>query len=143
MRNTRIRQLARIVAAAACTLGGGAAVALASAPSPTLGSHLGGATKGFGQVKPKTVSLGGDPTGIVTKLSWKSWGSPSAVGTGKGYYTPPGKPTADSVSVKVTLKASSLGSCKGHEAYKRIGFTYHYRGKSHAGASYGVCGHLS
>lgn len=128
--------------AAVCALGGGSAAALAASSRPTLGSHLGGATKGFGQVKPKTVELGGDPTGDVTKLTWKSWGTAVAVGTGRGYYPPPGKPVADAVSVPVTLKASSLGTCKGHKAYTRLSFTFHYKGKAIKGSVWGICGHL-
>jgi hypothetical protein len=143
MSNIRSGHMAGVLAAAVCALGGGAGGALASSPSPTLGSHLGGATVGFGKVKPKAVSLGGDPTGDVTKLRWKSWGTPAAVGTGKGFYVPAGKPTADAVIARVTLTASSLGTCEGHKAYKRVAFTYHYKGKSYAGASYGICGHLS
>jgi hypothetical protein len=129
--------------AAACALGGGTAGALAAAGTPTLGSHLGVPTKGFGQVKPKTVSLGGDPTGMASKLSWKSWGGAVAVGTGSGYYVPAGKPTADAVVATVTLTASSLGTCRGHKAYKRVRFSFEYKGKSHPGSSYGICGHLS
>lgn len=128
--------------AAACLLGGGAAAAVA-ASTPTLGSHLGVPYQGFGQVKPKTVSLGGDPTGTVTKLTWRSWGAATAVGTGSGYYDPAGLRTAHAVAVTVTLTASSLGTCSGHPAYKRFSFTFLYKGKSHRGSSYGICGRLS
>jgi hypothetical protein len=138
-----VRRSAVMLAVAACAVGGGSAAALAASAAPTLGSHIGVPTKGFGQVKPKTVSLGGDPTGTVTKLSWKSWGKPVAVGTGSGFYVPQGQPTADAVMATVKLKASSLGTCKGHNAYKRISFTFEYKGKSHPGSSFGICGHLS
>ncbi len=128
-------------AAAVCTLCGGTAAALA-ATTPTLGSHLGGGAKGFGLVKPKTVYLGGDPTGDVTKLTWKSWGSAVALGTGRGFYPPPGKPVADAVKVPVTLKASSLGTYKRHKAYRRLSFTFHYKGKAIKGSAWGICGQL-
>jgi hypothetical protein len=128
--------------AVACALGL-SATAIAASSTPTLGSNLGQPTKGFGQVRPKTVSLGGDPTGTVTKLSWKAWGKAHAVGTGTGFYDPPGQPTVDSVRTTVTLTASSLGTCQGHRAYKRISFKFEYQGASHAGSSYGICGHLN
>jgi hypothetical protein len=116
---------------------------LAASSTPTLGSHLGGAMKGFGVVKPKTVFLGGDPTGLVTKLTWKSWGSLVTLGTGTGYYPPPGKPVAAAVKVPVTLDASELGTCKGHKAYRRLSFTFHYKGKAIKGSVWGICGHLT
>jgi hypothetical protein len=128
---------------AACALGGASAAAVAVSSTPTLGTHLGGATKGFGLVKPKTVFLGGDPTGLVTKLTWNSWGSPVTVGTGTGYYPPPGNPVVAAVKVRVTLDASKLGTCKGHKAYKRLSFTFHYKGKAIKGSVWGICGHLT
>jgi hypothetical protein len=137
------RRSVLVLVAATCALGGGSAAALAASTAPTLGSHLGMPRKGFGQVKPKTVSLGGDPTGTVTKLSWKSWGKSVAVGTGSGYYVPQGQPTAGAVKATVKLKASSLGTCKGHRAYKRLSFTFLYKGKLHPGSSFGICGQLS
>jgi hypothetical protein len=142
MANISGRRSAVAAIVAACALGGGSAAAAASS-APTLGSHLGAPTKGFGVVKPRTVSLGGDPTGTVTKLNWKSWGKSVAVGTGSGFYVPEGQPTAGAVKATVMLKASSLGTCKGHKAYKRLSFTFEYNGESHPGASYGICGHLS
>ena len=128
---------------AACALGGGSAAAVAASSTPTLGSHLGGKTKGFGQVQPRTVFLGGDPTGLVAQLIWKSWGKPVTVGTGTGYYPPPGKPVAAAVRVTITLTASSLGACKGHQAYKRLSFTFLYKGKAIKGSVWGMCGHLT
>ena len=127
--------------ATACALGMSAA-ALAAGSVPTLGNHITGTT-GFGQVKPATVELGGDPTGDVMKLTWKSWGATSATGSGTGFYPPPGKPVAESVQVPVTLTASDLGTCKGHRAYERLSFTFHYKGKAIKGSAWGICGHLS
>jgi hypothetical protein len=114
---------------------------LGTTPSaPVLGSakaFMGG--KGFGSVKPKTVFLGGDPTGLFTKVTWKRWGHSKATGTGKGYYPPPGKPVAESVVVPVTLVASSLGTCHGHLAYRRLGLTFEYKGHEHPGSKENIC----
>jgi hypothetical protein len=132
-----------VAGVATLMLAGGASGALASTATPTLGSNLGVPTQGFGKVKPPTVSLGGDPTGLAIKLSWKSWGAATAVGSGMGYYPPPGKPTADSVKVPVTLDASELGTCKGKPAYKRLAFSFHYKGKSIKGSVLGICGKLT
>jgi hypothetical protein len=116
-----------------------AALAIASA-TPVLGS----ATKfqngeGFGKVKPKTVFLGGDPTGMFKKVTWKHWGSATATGTGTGFYPPPGKPVAESVKVPAKLVASSLGTCHGHEAYRKIRFYFTYKGHTKPGAKYNIC----
>ena len=82
-------------------------------------------------------------TGLVARLSWKSWGKPVSLGTGTGYHPSPGKPVAAAVRVPVTLTASSLGVSKGHKAYKRLSFTFHYKGKAIKGSVWGICGHLT
>jgi len=132
-----------IAGVVALVLAGGATGALAASATPTLGSDLGVPTQGFGTVKPARVFLGGDPTGLVTKLTWKSWGSATAVGSGTGYYPPPDKPTAESVKVPVTLDASELGTCKGKHTYKRLAFIFHYKGKAMKGSVLGICGKLT
>jgi len=132
-----------IAGVVALLLAGGTSGAVAATATPTLGSDLGVPTQGFGKVKPPTVSLGGDPTGLAMKLAWKSWGAGTAVGSGTGYYPPPGKPTADSVKVPVTLDATELGTCKGKPAYKRLAFIFHYKGKSIKGSILGICGKLT
>jgi hypothetical protein len=143
MANTSGRRSVVTAVLAACLLGAGSAAAVAASSTPTLGSRLGRDTKGFGQAEPRTVFLGGDPTGLVAKLIWKSWGEPVTLGTGTGYYPPPGKPVAAAVKVPVTLTASSLGACKGHKAYKRLSFTFHYHGKAIKGSVWGICGQLT
>lgn len=135
---TRVRVVAVVAvmsAALAC-----AALAVAASSAPVLGSasaFMGG--QGFGKVKPKTVFLGGDPTGLFKKLSWKDWGSSTATGTGSGFYPPPGKPTVDSVKVPVTLIASSLGKCHGHEAYRKLAVYFTYKGHKKTGSKLGIC----
>lgn len=119
------------------------AVGLASPASPTLGSrHVAATAVGFGAVKPRTVSLGGDPTGDFAKISWQGWGGSRTVGYGRGYYSPPGKPVADAISVPVALHASSLGTCKGHRAYRRLSISFKYHQHYVAGAVLGICGKL-
>jgi len=132
-----------VAVVAACALGGGSAAAVAASSTPTLGSHLGAPTQGFGQVRPRTVFLGGDPTGLVKNVTWKAWGKPVTVGTGTGYYPPPGKPVAAAVKVPVTLTASKLGTCTGRKAYKRLSFIFHYKGNAIQGSVWGICGRLT
>jgi hypothetical protein len=114
---------------------------MATTTQPVLGTTSFGAPAavGFGLVKPKTVFLGGDPTGDFTHLSWKSWGNAKATGHGTGFYDPPGKPVAASVKAKVTLTASSLGECQGTLAYRRLAVSFLYHGHSHAGTKLNLC----
>ncbi len=63
--------------------------------TPVLGSathniyaHAG---HGFGQVRPATVFLGGDPTGMLDQITWSAWGGAEATGTGTSYWVGPGQ----------------------------------------------------
>jgi hypothetical protein len=48
-------------------------------------------SRGFGEVRPATVFNGGDPTGLVTGITWSSWGGSTATGTGTSDYVGPGQ----------------------------------------------------
>ena len=75
------------------------------AATPVLGRPTGvfahGA--GFGQVKPAKIFNGGDPTGLLTHITWKSWGGPDAVGTGKTDYVGPGQSVATGKEEQATV----------------------------------------
>ena len=58
------------------------APAAAHAAGPTLGIPGPPNSEGFGEISPDTVFLGGDPTGLVTKVHWQGWGRSTAIGTG-------------------------------------------------------------
>lgn len=91
----------------------------AGAPVPVLGQAR-GVTRGYGSARPRVLDNGGDPTGILTNVSWRSWGGREAVGTGTGYYDPPGKPIAESVSERATVVAFDLGNCGGRSTYQAV-----------------------
>ena len=81
---------------AASTTTTGASTTTSTAPSgaaPTLGvaGTFGAAAVGFGQVRPTEISLGGDPTGIISGITWQSWGASQATGTGTSTYVAPGQ----------------------------------------------------
>lgn len=86
--------------------------------------------KGWGTSRPHEIFNGGDPSGYVKKIHWRSWGGPTAIGFGLnplfkpsgGYYRRLGK---------VELKAEDIGPCHGHRAYRglRIRFPRHPGGK--------------
>lgn len=76
---------------------------------------------GFGTVKPRKIFNGGDPSGLVSNITWSHWGSATTTGFGRtsifrpqgGYY--PGL-------VRSELRASRLGRCTAHGplAYTRL-----------------------
>lgn len=77
--------------------------------------------RGWGQPHPGEIFNGGDPSGLVTQITWSSWGDSVAHGTGKnaifrpqgGYY---GK------LVTIQLAAYDLGHCSPHGplAYRKL-----------------------
>jgi hypothetical protein len=81
-------------------------------PVPLLGSSIFYAphSKGFGTPHPTGISNGGDPSGIVTSITWKSWGGALAIGDGMSYiFRPNGGYYAR--PVRIELRAQHLGSC--------------------------------
>ncbi|HTD49666.1 MAG TPA: hypothetical protein VK771_03645, partial [Acidimicrobiia bacterium] len=59
--------------------------------------------KGFGQVRPSEIDNGGDPTGLVTQIVWKSWGGAQATGTGRSDYVASGQTVAQGTEQPVTV----------------------------------------
>ena len=88
-------------------------------PLPVLGRPAGYFAHGigYGQVRPPEVNNGGDPTGVVSHITWKSWGGAQATGSGTSDYVAPGQPVASGTAEPVTIVAFDLGSCGG----RRIG----------------------
>jgi hypothetical protein len=101
----------------------------ASATSaPTLGLHQ-KFTEGFGRVRPRVVSYGGDPTSLVAKVHWNSWGGARAVGHGEADWVWPGWCVAcGSVNLPATVVAFGLRSCGGHPAYSHVEWYFPSRG---------------
>ena len=78
--------------------------------------------KGFGVVKPRTVYLGGDPTGNVASITWHNWGSGRAVGFGQGWC--PGRSVASGHPCRVPLHVYGLGTCHGLRSYRNLSFYF-------------------
>jgi hypothetical protein len=97
-------------------------------------------TKGYGSVRPGTLNNGGDPTGIVTSVSWKSWGGSRAMGTGTAYYDPSGVPVSRATKERATVVAFDLGTCNGVYMYQAIEWYFPESGGSFNPANYlNVC----
>jgi hypothetical protein len=82
---------------------------------PTLGQAVGDFFdgQGFGQVRPTRFFNGGDPTGLVTAVTWNSWGGPTAVGTGTGYWEGAG-------TQPVKIEAFDRETCQGKPMYGAV-----------------------
>jgi hypothetical protein len=89
---------------------------------PTLGLLTGTFAhgSGFGKVMPKTVFNGGDPTGLVTSITWHDWGQRQATGTGRGLWVGPGQAVAQGTIEPVRIVAFDLGTCNGRYMYAAV-----------------------
>lgn len=112
---------------------------LAIASTPVLGSPTAFRPSGvgFGKVMPRGVFLGGDPTGEVSRLSWRHWGSSTAVGFGQGWC--PGKDVASGHPCLASLHVSNLGACHGRNAYRLMTFYFRPNGRWIVGARWNAC----
>jgi hypothetical protein len=98
-------------------------MALAAGVRPVLGwTHALPNGRGFGTVAPRTVYLGGDPTGYVSKVRWNRWGTGKTVGYGQGWC--PGQSVASGHYCTGSLHASDLATCHGHLAYGIMAFYF-------------------
>jgi hypothetical protein len=77
--------------------------------------------RGFGTSKPRAIFNGGVPSGLVTSIRWRSWGSVRALGVGKtAIYRPGGGYYARKATIE--LRASRRGRCADSDqpAYRRL-----------------------
>jgi hypothetical protein len=101
-------------------------------PVPTLGLLTGNFVhgSGFGQVKPKEVFNGGDPTGLVTSITWRGWGGAQAVGTGRSDYVGPNQAVAAGTLESVRIVAFDLGTCHGRYMYAAVEWYFPQHGQA-------------
>jgi hypothetical protein len=104
----------------------------APAGPPTLGQAAGVLAhgRGFGQVRPPEIFNGGDPTGLVTKITWQSWGGATATGTGTSTYVGPGQSVAAGTQQRATVVAFQLGTCQGKLMYRAVEWFFPQHGQS-------------
>ncbi len=106
-----------------------------AASVPTLGvaSAWGSSAVGFGQSRPAEISLGGDPTGILTGITWQSWGGATATGSGTSTYVGPNQTVAQGTQETATVVASDLGACGGgRPAYQQVKWYFPMQGETRA-----------
>jgi hypothetical protein len=104
----------------------------ATAPAPTLGQLAGvfAQGQGFGQVEPSKIFNGGDPTGLVTHITWQSWGSRRAIGSGTAEYVGPNQSVATGKPKPATVVAFHLGTCDGKLVYQAVEWYFPGEGQS-------------
>ena len=114
----------------------------APAVAPTLGQLAGVFANGigFGQIRPPEVYNGGDPTGLVNKITWQSWGGATATGTGTSTYVSANQPVAAGTPQSVTIVAFQLGTCGGKLMYQAVEWYFPQHGQAFSSTHYeNVC----
>jgi len=109
---------------------------------PTLGlAWPGGGSRGYGEVRPTVIDNGGDPTGLVTDITWDAWGGPTATGHGTTTRVPRQGPVAQGQQERATVVAYQLGACGGHPAYRAVQHFFPRHGESfdQAADTYNAC----
>jgi len=119
-----------LVAGTSTTVAGGAGSESGSSPVLGVASAFGPSAVGFGQVRPVEISLGGDPTGLVTGIFWQSWGGSEATGSGASTYVAPGQSVAQGTQETATVIASDLGTCGGKPAYQQVKWYFPSQGET-------------
>jgi hypothetical protein len=101
-------------------------------PTATLGQLVGNFFdgRGFGQVRPSVVFNGGDPTGYVGDVVWKSWGASTAVGTGVSDWVGPDQAVYQGTQEPVVLVAFHLGTCDGKVMYQALEWFFPEHGET-------------
>jgi hypothetical protein len=95
---------------------------------------------GFGQARPAEIFNGGDPTGLVNKITWQSWGGTTATGTGTSTYVAGNQPVADGTQQSATVVAFNLGTCAGKLMYQAVEWYFPQHGQSFSSSHYeNVC----
>jgi hypothetical protein len=80
--------------------------------------------KGFGEVRPAKIFFGGDPTGLVDHVRWRSWGGSQAIGYGIAGWLGPNQAVYQATAAPATIVAFNLGECRGKRAYTAIAWYF-------------------
>ena len=92
----------------------------AADPEPVLGTPFIDGAIGYGTARPEELSQGGTCGGdVILKITWDSWGGPTASGRGVKCLTA-GEAAEGQQPERVALTASDLGPCHGKLAYRTL-----------------------
>ncbi len=88
---------------------------------PVLGAPNFVYINGFGVIRPRTVSFGGDEGSLTIHVRWTTWGSTRAVGYGQAWMLRPhAKGMTDGSYQSDEVVAYNRGDCDGHYAYRDV-----------------------
>ncbi len=96
---------------------------------PILAGPWGTYQKGYGHTKPTTIFNGGDPTGLVQHIQWKTWGGKQAIGVGRAEWVGPHQDVAGGSEQAAKIVLFQLGSCHGRRAYDAIEWYFPQHGQ--------------
>ena len=96
---------------------------------PILAGPWGSYQKGYGHTKPTTIFNGGDSTGLVQHIQWKTWGGARAIGTGTAEWVGPRQDVAEGTQQPARIVLFQLGSCRGRRAYDAIEWYFPQHGQ--------------
>jgi hypothetical protein len=85
--------------------------------------------KGYGHAKPTTIFNGGDPTGLVEHIQWKTWGGAQATATGLAEWVGAHQNVAEGSQQPVRIVLFQLGRCRGRAAYSAIEWYFPQHGQ--------------
>jgi WD40 repeat protein len=77
------------------------------------------AGSGWGRTAPEDIFNGGDASGLLADIHWRSWGGPEAIGFGKTYLAKP-QGGYFSTLARVELRAGGRGHCGLQRAYTKL-----------------------
>ncbi len=129
-------RISTLCVAAAMVLAFIATASALAQTTPILAGPWASHQAGYGHVRPRTVFNGGDPTGLVTHIHWRSWGGAKAIGTGTTDYVGPNQSVATGTQESARIIAFHLGSCHGRRAYDAIEWYFPAHGGRFSAGTY-------
>jgi hypothetical protein len=88
--------------------------------------------RGYGQVRPKEIFNDGDPTSLVTDITWQSWGGARAVGNGTSLYY--SETVSGGTEQAARVVAFDPGTCAGEPSYNRVTWFFPQHGQRFPGS---------
>jgi hypothetical protein len=85
--------------------------------------------KGWGTTRPRTIYNGGDETGLLTSITWSTWGGTKALGRGVGLYVSPTEDVAHGSFATAFVVAFKLGTCDAHWVYMAVEWYFPGKGQ--------------
>ena len=107
---------------------------------PTLGVVWGQHQRGYGTARPGVVDNGGDGSGVISDVHWRTWGGKTAVGSGTATFVRDGEAQAQGLPKTATIEAWDLGPCHGKLVYRTVDWYFPQEGGTvNEHGNYNIC----